>query len=129
MSGIIYDASKLKVYNALRQLCAYAGENDAWCAAFWERLLEDGEIYDEFVFYLEHHELREKLTFNGYTLIDIFIWQMDISNLFRDTGRNTLECNKEDMVLRAFETMMKMKKDPAAWKKKMDEGPGMDRII
>lgn len=129
MSGIIYDASKVKVYDALKQLCDYAGEPDTWCADFWEGLMTDRDIYDEFVFYLEHHELREKLRFHGYTLIDLFVWQMDLSNLFRDTGRNTAECNKEDMVLRAFETMMKMKKDPETWKKKIDEGPGMDRVI
>lgn len=128
MAGIVYDGSRVKVYEILVRLCEAAGENDEWRDTFWIELLGDEEIYCEFIYYLEHHELREKVRCEGYTLIDLFIWQMGLSNLKMDTGKNTGLCNKESMVLRAYRSMIEMKKNPESFIRRMKEGRGMDQM-
>ena len=127
MNGILYDARKIKVYEGLKQLCAYAGFSEDWSNRLWEILLTDGGLYREFVYYLEHHSLLDEEKVWGYGLTDLFIWQMDRSNLFLDTGKNTAACNKEAMILQAFYTMADMKSNPEYYLKKIQEGPGMDR--
>ena len=89
MSGILYDARKIKAYEALLELCELAGETQGWGDALWEELLHDEELMEEMVYYLEHHNLLGKASCEGYTLIDLFVWEMDIYNLIAvDTCRN-----------------------------------------
>ena len=57
----------------------------------------------------------------------MFIWQMSQDNLLHDTGKNTAECNKEAMVLKAFDGMIKLKQNPEEWSRKLSAGEGMDR--
>lgn len=128
MAGIVYDARRIKVFENLMALCEYAGESAAWGNALWEEMSKDEEIYAAFVFYLEKHNLTEKVKCEGYSLIDLFIWQMDIDNLRHDTGKNTAACNKEKMVLHTFRTMLDMKKNPEEFIKRMQEGRGMDKM-
>lgn len=129
MSGIVYDARRIKAYEAMLELGQYAGFDKEWCDALWSDLLIDLELFDEFVYYLDHHTIEGKVRFEGYTLIDLFIWEMDIYNLIADSGKNTETCNKETMVLRAFKTMTAFKKDPEHFKKRLTEGFGMDKYI
>ena len=51
MAGIVYDGSRVKVYELLVRLCEAAGENDEWRDTFWIELLGDEEIYCEFIYY------------------------------------------------------------------------------
>lgn len=129
MSGILYDARKVKIYEAVQELCRIAGESGEWADCLWSELLTDGELMEEMVYYLEHHCLKGKMVFEGYTLIDLFVWQMDIYNLIADSGKNTDSCNKETMVLRAFRSMAGMKKDPEHYKKRLSDGFGMDKYL
>lgn len=129
MNGILYDARKVKVYECLCRLGEYAGTPVEWCNGLWADLLNDREVYDEFVYYLEHHCFADKVKFCGYGLTDMFVWQMDRYNLFHDSGKNTDKCNKEWMALRAFSTMLNMKKDPDTYRRRLEEGPGMDRMF
>ncbi len=128
MTSIVYDGTKIKVYGLLTEVCELCGETEEWRDSFWGELLGDQEIYEEYVYYLKTHDLREKVTCAGYTLIDLFIWQMGLSNLKMDTGKNTAACNKESMVLRAFRSMIEMKKNPDSFLKKMKENRGMDQM-
>ena len=79
----------------------------------WKKLLEYNGLYEEFVYYLEHHEFCGGLSFGGYSLIDLYVRQMEHYNLIHDIGKNTGNCNKEDMVLRAFYTMAAFFENPA----------------
>lgn len=129
MSGIIYDARKIKIYEAVQALCALAGETEEWANGLWSELLTDAELMEEMVYYLEHHSFEGKMRIEGYTLIDLFVWQMDLYNLIADSGKNTESCNKETMVLRAFRAMSGLKNDPARYKKRMSDGFGMDKYL
>jgi len=129
MAGILYDARHIKAYEALMELCGLAGESAEWGDALWKELLQDQELMEEMVYYLEHHCLNGKASVEGYTLIDLFVWEMDIYNLIADSGKNTASCNKETMVLRAFRAMTEMKKDPERYRKRLSEGFGMDKYL
>ena len=121
-SQIIFDQSKLKAYDGLMRLCEFAGKSEAWQQTLWSEFLQNRELYDAFLYYLENHSLPE-----GYSLADCYVWQMEQDNLRRDTGKNTVQCNKEDMVLRSFQTMADMRKDPVAFLKKLSDWRGMDQ--
>lgn len=127
MAGILYDARRIKVYEGLLERGVDAGESAQWCEQLWEELLCDPALYEEFVFYLENHHIRDKIRCEGYGLIDLYIWQMNRYNLIGDSGKNTEACNKERMVLNAFRDMVEMKKNPAIYIKKMTLGKGMDQ--
>lgn len=128
-AAIIFDQRKLKVYDGLIRLCEYAGLSEAWSSTLWSELLADVQLYDAFVYYLERHELPEIPKCEGYSLTDCYVWQMERDNLRRDTGKNTAQCNKEDMVLHAFMTMAQMKRDPEGYIRKFRDGRGMDQIM
>lgn len=128
MSDIIYGTEKIRAYDGLLRLCEYAGCTDAWCDELWNEMLFDRELYDEFVHYLEHHVPADTMKVCGYSLTDLYVWQMERYNLQRDSGKNTEQCNKERLVLQAFRSMADMKKNPDNFIKKLKDGAGMDMI-
>lgn len=127
MAGILYDARRVKAYRGLMAAGEAAEETEDWCDRLWEELLCDQELFDELVFFLEHHYIRDQVRCEGYGLTDLYIWQMNRYNLIGDSGKNTDACNKDRMVLHAFRDMAEMKKDPAEYIKKMTLGRGMDQ--
>ena len=127
MTGVIYDSSRIKVYENLSALCNLAGESQEWCDARWQEIAADKQLYEELLFFMKNHTLKGGAACRGYTLTDLFVRQMDRYNLFHDTGKNTAECQKVDMVLRAFDAMAKLKKDPDVYIRRLEDGRGMDR--
>ncbi|MDO4333707.1 MAG: hypothetical protein Q4C58_13625 [Eubacteriales bacterium] len=128
MAGIIYDSSRIKAYENLKALCKFAGETQEWCDMLWQEIAPDTELYRELLYYMRNNSLADKVNCCGYTLTDLYVWQMDRYNLFHDTGKNTAQCRKVDMVLRAFDTMAQMKKNPETYLKRFEEGRGMDQL-
>lgn len=128
-SQIIFDQSKLKAYDGLMRLCEFAGETELWQQTLWGELLLNQELYDAFVYYLEHHGLPDVPKCEGYSLTDCYVWQMERDNLRRDTGKNTAQCNKEDMVLRAFQMMAGLQREPEVFVKKLSDWRGMDQTM
>lgn len=128
MQGILYDARRVKAYESLLTLGAYAGQEKEWLDALWVDLLSIPDLYAELVYYLEHHDLMDQYKYEGYSLIDLYVWQMNKYNLVKDFGKNTSECNKETMVLRSFRTMIELMKNPEEYLKRLSEGRGMDRL-
>ncbi len=124
--SIVINTTQFKVREYLDELCAYAGYDNNRGDALWLELLSDGELYTEFIYYLEHHTFLDKMNVEGYSLSDIYVWQMDKYNLLSEIGKNPESCNKETMVLNAFVTMSKMKADPELYIKRMESGRGND---
>lgn len=127
MAGILYDARRIKAYEGLIELGKIAGEPQEWCEKLWEEILVSPDLLEELVFYLEHHYLTERVKCCEYSLIDLFVWQMNKYNIIGDSGKNTDACNKDRMVLKAFHDMAEMRKDPEGYIKKLTEGRGMDK--
>ncbi len=127
MAGIVYDARRVKVYEGLSALGKIAGEPQAWCDKLWEAILGAPDLFEELVFYLEHHYLTENVKCCGYSMIDLYVWQMNRYNIIGDSGKNTDACNKDRMVLKAFWDMVEMRKNPDVYIKKLTLGREMDR--
>ena len=127
MAGIIYDARRVKAYESLLALGEIAGEPDDWCEALWEEIVFQADLMDELIYYLENHCLKDQVKCHGYSLTDLFVWQMNKYNIIGDTGKNTAACNKERMVLKAFKDMTEMRKNPEEFIRKLTDGRGMDK--
>lgn len=126
---ILFDQSRLKAYDGLMRLCGFAGKTEEWQQMLWNAFLLDRGLYDAFVYYLEHHALPDIPKCGEYSLTDCYVWQLEQDNLRRDTGKNTVNCNKEDMVLRSFQMMADMQKCPEDYMKKLSDWKGMDQTM
>ena len=127
MNGIVYDARRIKAYEGFYQLGEYAGKENVWLDALWEEIVSDEGMMKEFMYYLDHHTLLDEMKCEGYALTDLYVWQMELSNLRQDTGKNTAACNKDKLVLHALKTLLDMKKNPEEYLKKLNEGRGLDK--
>ena len=128
MANIVLDGSKIKVYGMLQNLCDYCNEKDSWCDELWGYMLQNDELYEEFVYFIVNRSLMGKMNVEGYTLIDLYVKQIDMYNVRNDLGKNSIYCMKEDMVLRSFLMMGRLLEAPETYKKKLEDGFGMDQL-
>ena len=128
MKGILYDATRVKVCQAFYQICEYAELPEKWADDLWGEIMPRKELYNELVYYIEHHTFLDQLKVSGYSFCDLYVWQMNRYNLIRDTGKNPRTCNKEKMAMQAFKTMSELLKDPGQNLKKLEYGQGTDRL-
>lgn len=108
------------------QLCRFAGENEAFAADFYESLKADEEISREFIYYMEHGNFACKAQVRGYTVVDIMIWQMDHFKAWLDRDTTGTKENGDRMLLLAFDTLLKMRKEPEKYIQKMQSETGTD---
>ena len=129
MSGnIIIATSKIKAFEAFGTLCRQNGYEDAWIDSLWGDIITDEDMYAELVYFLSNHTLKDSVKIAGYSLTDLYVFQMNKYNLIREIGKNPRECNKERMVINAFRMMIDMKADPETYVKRLEEGKGEDRL-
>lgn len=128
MQGILYDATKVKVCQAFYEICDYAELSRQWSDELWKNILTHDQIYEELVYYIEHHTFLDKMKVCGYSLCDLYVWQMSRYNLIKDTGKNSRTCNKEKMAMQAFRTMVDLLNDPEGYRKKLEYGQGTDKL-
>lgn len=128
MQGIVYDTSKVKICQAFYQICDYAEFDRGWSDELWLDILTVGPVMEELVYYIENHTFLDKFKVLGYSMCDLYVWQMSRYNLLQDTGKNSGTCNKERMAMKAFRTMINMVKEPEEYRKRLERGEGMDRL-
>lgn len=121
------DKQKERAYEWAAALCKCAGANQMFLQDFWERLTADQEIYEEFVYYLEHQDFLYKVKIGGYGLVDLMIFQIDHFRAVMDQDVSDMRLNKDKMLLMAFNSLLQMKKNPEPFLKIMQEQTGMDR--
>lgn len=115
-----------KAYQWAHALCYYAGENEIFLQDFWQRLRQSVNVYQEFVYYLEHQTFLCKYTVEGYSVVDIMVWQMDHFKAQMDRGKDDMKNNGDKMLLMAFDTMLKMEHEPARYVELMQTETGTD---
>lgn len=126
MQGIVYDASRIKVCKAFYEICSYAELSREWADELWKDILLHPQIYEELVYYIEHHTFLDRVKVKNYSLCDLYVWQMSRYNLIRDTGKNPRTCNKEKMAMQAFRSMVDLLANPQEYEKRLKYGQGMD---
>ncbi len=115
-----------KIKEAADRLGAAAGENGEFLERLVEGLLASPGIGEEFLFYAENGDFSCKMKIDGYTVLDIMIWQIDHFKAQMDRGRPGMGDNGSKMALRAFDTMLKMEKEPEKYKQRMQSETGTD---
>lgn len=108
------------------RLCMYAEETQSYYDAFWERLLKHPDILAEFVYYMEKQDFLCRVKVEERTIADIMVWQIDHFKAELDRGREDMRCNKDKMVLYAFDTMTRMAEEPGSFVAKMETETGTD---
>ena len=73
MPGILYDASKIKVCQAFYEICAYAELDRTWTDELWTDIMLHPQIYEELVYYIEHHTFLNKVKVCGYSMCDLYV--------------------------------------------------------
>jgi hypothetical protein len=103
-----------------------AGEGPDFAQSLYDRLLSEEEILKEFLYYIVTGTFACKVKIQGYTVIDVLVWQMDHFKAKMDTDTTDTRQNPEKMVLLAFHTFLDMKKNPELYIGKMQSETGTD---
>ncbi|MBD5552621.1 MAG: hypothetical protein HDQ96_15885 [Lachnospiraceae bacterium] len=117
-----------RAYAWAAALCRYAGADETFLQDFWERLTADEEIYEEFVYYLDHQDFLYKVKVEGYGLVDLMVFQIDHFRAVMDRDVADMRHNKDKMLLMAFNSLLQMRKDPEPFVRMMQQETGTDRI-
>lgn len=126
--SIVIATSKIKACEFLYELCEYCGYEKEWVDALWIEIVENDDLYKELVYYFENHTFLDELKVKGYSLSDLYVFQMSKYNLIREIGKNPVECNKERMVMNSFRMMIDMIKNPETYVQRIEEGKGNDKL-
>ena len=115
-----------QVYTSLCNLCHNAHLDDDFLSSFWQALIASNDIYEEFLYYVEHQDFLGHANVHGYTVIDILVWQIDHFKSHMDRGEYDYQSNPSFMVLMAFDTLLKMQKNPASYLLALQTETGTD---
>lgn len=126
---ILFDARRIKAYERLQQLCEACGKNEGFTENLWLEMVADEGLMGEFMYYLDNHSIYGQLECEGYTLNDLYFYNMRQFEMMQDVGKNYSDCDKEELVLDTFMDMAGMLKDPGKYIKKLSEGLGMDLVM
>lgn len=129
MANIIYDATKVKVMEFLDRLAEYAGLDTQWADGIWSEFMKHPRIYEEFVYYIEHHEFLGNYEIKGYSILECYVWQRN-NQVYRtdERGKFEPEGNEETVVLKAFSFMMNLEDKPEEYLKKLEDDLGRDKM-
>ncbi len=109
-----------------RKACLDNGFSEGFFEEFWERLLKRDDIYKEYVYYLVKREFLGEVRIEGYQVVDVLVWQMDGFKSKLDRDNYDMKNNEAKMVISAFDTFLKMAKEPEEYVKRMQHDTGTD---
>lgn len=126
MSDIIIATTKIKVYERMCDWCSFCNFDRGFADSLWQDIVTNNSLYEELVYYMNNHTFLDKVQVGGYSLSDLYVFQMSKYNLISDLGKNPPECNKERMVLKSFRMLVDMIADPQSYISRIEEGKGND---
>lgn len=129
MSDIIINTTSLKAFDALSTMSQLYGKEEGYADRLWQCMLDNNELMEEFIYYLEHGMILDKMKVSGYSLTDLYVFEIENFNLLiTNLGKNSNDCNKDLMVLNTFYRMSELIENPEAMIRKLNEGRGMDKL-
>lgn len=115
-----------EILNWIRESCARFGRDDNFAEEFFSELKEDEEICKELVYYIQQGTFACKAKVEGYTVVDIMVWQMDHFKAWLDRDNSEMKQSGDGMVLMAFRTLLAVRKNPEQYIQKMQYETGTD---
>ncbi len=107
-------------------LCAYAGMDAQFGEDFWLRLTKEADILEDFCYYMDNRKFSCGAVTAGYTVIDIMVWQIDHFKARLDRREPGMGDNGDKMLLLAFDTFLKMRKEPERYIRLLQGETGTD---
>ena len=128
MSHIILDDRRIKAYEDLKYLGEYTGKSPEFINSLWDNMLSDHELFIEFLYYIDNQTLLDEIKCSGYSLTDLYVFELEKYNLSRDTGKHDERCIKETIILNTFDAMIRLKKDPDKFINQIMRGDNYDKL-
>jgi hypothetical protein len=123
----INNKKQVQTFNYALNLASLAEIGNDFLAQFWNELVSCPDIYEEFFYYAEHGEFLCKFNIEGYTIIDIMVYQVDhFKSALDKPDMSKYKNNGYFMVLMAFDTLLKMKADSTGYIFNMKHDSGTD---
>lgn len=113
-------------YQFAASLCHEAGRKPGYLQYLWKELCSDEEILEEFCCYMEQETFACRVHIAGYSIIDIMVWQIDHFKAELDRSDPALRNNGGTMLVNAFDTFLKMRKDPEYYVRLLQSETGTD---
>jgi len=110
----------------VKRRCEDAGLKPDFAQDYCKKLFADEGMCEEWKYFSKTGNFLCKEKISGYSVVDILIWQMDHFRATMDRDNSRTKQNKDRMVLLAFDTFMKMKKNPEDYLQKLTGETGTD---
>lgn len=116
----------MELQNWILRLCACGGGDDATADFLLHTVASCAAFQKELEFFLEHGEFLGKMEIEGYSVIDVMVWQIDHFKSHMDRGEYAMKYDPDHMVLMAFATFAHMLADPKPYVLAMQSETGTD---
>lgn len=113
-------------YEFAAELCRAADKDKAFLDRFWPELCGEEDLLEEFCYYAENRKFACKASESGYTVVDVMVWQIDHFKAQLDRGNTGMRDNGSMMILMAFDTFLKMRKEPGRYIRMIQQETGTD---
>ena len=120
------EAAMNELHRFVMELAKKAGESAEYGERLWQGIRHSGGLLQELAYYHDYGSFLSQYKVAGYTLADALVWQVDHFKLYMDRPQDMNRYHQEKLLLSAFETMLRMEKDPKALTDKMQGETGQD---
>jgi len=103
-----------------------AGESKEYSERLWQGIRQSEGLLQELAYYHDYGKFLCRYRVAGYTLADVFVWQVDHFKLFMDRPEEMNRYRTPRLLLTAFDTMLQMETDPLPFVNKMEGESGQD---
>ena len=110
----------------IRELCNAAGETEEFAENFVGRLEKAEGICRELVYFGYNLNFLCEYKVEGYSVVDILVWQMDHFKAQLDRDNFEMKHNQNKMIVAAFDTFLKMEKEPQRYVELLQGETGTD---
>lgn len=114
------------VKEIIDEMAQKADLSQSFADEFFDLIIKDHTLLNEFLTYIKDGKFTMENKVRGFSIVDIMIWQMDHFKAYMDRGLYGMKSNECEMVLKAFDTFMKLKQDPDKYIRLMTEETGSD---
>ena len=120
------EAAINELHRFVTELSNKAGMDAERGEGLWQGIRQSGGLLQELAYYHDYGSFLSKYKVAGYTLADALVWQVDHFKLYMDRPEDMNRYRQERLLLSAFDTMLRMEKDPRTLADKMQGETGQD---
>ena len=107
-------------------LAVQAGQSQEYGEELWRAISSSGGLLRELAYYHDYGSFLCEYKVAGFTLADVLVWQVDHFKLYMDRPDEMNRYRQHRLLLAAFDTMVRMERDPEPYLEKMRCETGQD---